>query len=118
MITILPITAGNLIAIRVSGVLSKADFPEFLAMTKQKVAEYKDIKLYIELEGFQEMTLQSIWEEIKFEFRYFNNIDKLVLIGEKDWQRRAASVITGLTTAEVRYFDKPEKEYALSWIMK
>jgi hypothetical protein len=118
MITILPVTAGNLIAIRISGVLSKSDYPEFLALTKQKVTEFEDISLYIEIENFQEITLQSIWEEIKFEFRYFNNIDKLALVGEKDWQRRAASVLTALTTAEVKYFDKKDKDIALTWIQK
>jgi hypothetical protein len=118
MITILPVTAGNLIAIRISGVLVKADYMEFLTLMKQKVAEFEDVKLYMEIENFQEITLQSIWEEIKFEFKYFNNIDKLVIIGEKDWQRRAASVLAALTTGEVRYFDKTEKEYALAWIQR
>jgi hypothetical protein len=118
MITILPISAGNLIAIRISGVITKSDYPEFLQLAKQKVKEFEDIRLYMEIENFQEITLQSIWEEIKFEFRYFNNIDKLAIVGEKDWHRRSASIITALTTAEVRYFDKTEKEQALAWIQR
>jgi hypothetical protein len=118
MITILPETAGNLVAIRMSGVLVRSDYNEFLTLTKQKVAEFEDIRLFIEIENFQEITVQSLWEEIKFEFKYFNNIDKLAIIGEKDWQRRAASVITAITTAQVRYFDKSEREYALTWIQK
>jgi hypothetical protein len=116
MISILSITQDNLIAVTASGKLEKKDYNEVFALAEKRIAEYGKIKFYLEIESFEGISVQSLWEEVKFDFKHFNDMEKIAVVGEKDWQHKVTMVMKGLTTAEVQYFDHSEKVAAINWV--
>jgi hypothetical protein len=116
MIELLPLTKDNLIALKASDKLVAEDYAEVLSLAEKRIDEYGKVKFYMEIEDFESITATSIWHEVKFNFKHFNKIEKIAVVGEKNWQHKVTIVMKGLTPAEVRYFDTSDKKEAISWI--
>jgi hypothetical protein len=58
----------------------------------------------------------AMWEDIKFDFKHFADIERLAMIGEKKWQRGMATFCKPFTKAAIRYFDHADAAEARKWL--
>jgi hypothetical protein len=75
--------------------------------------------MLLELIDFHGWTVGAAWEDTKFGFRHFNDIRRLAIVGDKDWEKGMAFFCKAFTTAKVRYFDankEGQREAAKSWV--
>jgi hypothetical protein len=49
--------------------------------------------------------VSAAWEDTRFAIRHFADIDRLVIVGDKEWQHGMAIFCKPFTKAQVRYFD-------------
>ena len=68
------------------------------------------------MHDFHGWTAGALWEDIKFDFKHFNDLEKLALVGETRWQEGMALFCKPFTTAKIRYFDHTKAAEAKAWL--
>ena len=58
----------------------------------------------------------ALWEEIKWEAKHFNDMERIAIVGDEVWHERMVSVCQPFTTAKVRYFQLDQLEAAYAWV--
>lgn len=105
----------NLLKVKVRGKLVRKDYEEFAPMVERMVQEHGKIRVLIEMEDFHGWTAGALWEDIKFDAKHFNHIERLAMVGDKKWQEWMAMFCRPFTTAKIRYFDHAEADEARAW---
>lgn len=96
--------------------LKKEDYEHFVPMV-EKIMESRDkIRMLIELRDFKGWSVGALWEDTKFGLSHFNDIDRLAIVGDKQWEKTMAAFIKPFTTATVKYFDLEALDEANVWI--
>lgn len=116
MIEILGMTEGKLVATKATGQLTKEDYNKILPILEEKEKEYEKISWYFEMEDFKGWDLQAAWKDLKFDVKYFNQLEKIAMVGAKDWEEKLSKVMRPFTTAEIKFFPPEEKQIAKDWI--
>lgn len=57
-----------------------------------------------------------MWEDIKFDMKHFNDIERLAMVGDQKWQHQVATLFKPFTKAESRYFDEADADKAREWL--
>jgi hypothetical protein len=113
---ILPLTQDNLIAVRVSAILTSEELGHLEVMIKHVIAQYGEVRLYFEMEQFSGWEPGSFLENAFFEVVHAHQFSKVAMVGEKNWQAWLARLMNVVKRGEVRYFDLDQRVQALEWI--
>jgi hypothetical protein len=104
--------------IQLHGKLEKRDYellvPEFETLLRQ----HGKLRLLVVLENFSGWTAGALWEDLKFEFRHFQDVERIAIVGEKNWHEAMAMFCKPFTTAAVKYFHLFELSDAREWLKK
>jgi hypothetical protein len=66
--------------------------------------------------GFHGWEASAAWEDTKFGIKHFADIERLAMVGDKEWQDGMALFCKPFTKAMVRYFDHAEAVEARKWL--
>ncbi|QDS93969.1 hypothetical protein FF011L_27460 [Roseimaritima multifibrata] len=107
---------GNLLEIRVTGKLDRAAYDLFTPSVERQIAEYGKVRILFEMHDFHGWETAALWEDMKFDMKHFNDIERLAIVGDKKWEKGMAVFCKPFTTAKVRYFDTSEIDEARVWL--
>jgi len=107
---------SGVVAVRVSGKLTKDDYKRFVPEVERLIREHGRIRVLFEMHDFQGWEMGALWEDIKFDLKHFSDIERLAMVGERKWEKGMAVFCKPFTTAEIRYFDHAEADKARRWI--
>ena len=107
---------GNVLEMRLSGKLWKEDFETFVPEIDRMIEHFGKIRILVELHDFHGWNPEALWEDVKWEAKHFDDIERLAIVGERIWHRVMASFCTVCTTATVKYFEPQELEEARGWL--
>ncbi len=68
------------------------------------------------MHDFHGWTAGALWEDIKFDAKHFSEIERLAIVGEKQWEKDMAIFCKPFTSAKIRYFDYTAINEANVWI--
>ena len=108
----------NATELKISGKLTTEDYALLNGELEKRLAIFDKIRLLIRLQDFKGWTAGALWEDIKFDFRHFNDVERIAVIGENKWEKGMTLFFKPFTAAEVRYFDQDHLSQARSWIRK
>lgn len=108
--------AGKVLEVAVTGKLSREDYLEFVPVVEEQIKNHGKIRILVILNDFDGWSVGATWEDIKFDAKHFNDIEKLALVGDKAWEKGMAVFCRPFTTADVRYFDLDNLQKAREWI--
>ena len=74
------------------------------------------LRLLFDMTGFHGWDAAAAWEDTKFGIRHFADIERLAMVGEKQWQHGMATFCKPFTKATVRYFDHADAAAARKWL--
>jgi len=114
-VELVEVAGGKILEIRVTGKLTKEDYEHFVPRTEELMKESK-VKILMSMHDFSGWDMGALWEDIKFDIKHFGDIEKLALVGEKQWEKGMAMFCKPFTTAKVEYFDQSEIEKAREWL--
>ena len=60
--------------------------------------------------------MAALWQQIEFDLRHLDRMERLAVVGEKRWQHAIASAGKASFSAEVRDFDAADAAQARQWI--
>jgi hypothetical protein len=108
--------ADNIIELKVSGKLTTEDYEDIITELENRIKKVNRIRLLIELHDFHGWTAGALWEDVKFDFKHFSDIERCAVVGESRWEKGMTFFFKPFTAADVRYFDSNSLEEARRWI--
>ena len=106
----------NLLVVRASGKLTKDDYAALLPKVDQLITEHHKINILFDMHDFHGWEVAAAWEDTKFAFDHFRDIERLAVVGEKPWQKAMAVICKPFTQAEVRYYTHEQSDQARQWL--
>ncbi len=106
----------NILTMHISGKLIKEDYDVFVPELERMIKEHNCVRLLVVLEDFHGWTAAAAWEDSKFGLRHYNDIERMVIVGENRWEQGMALLLKPFTKAKVKYFDSSELDAAKAWI--
>jgi hypothetical protein len=107
---------GTLVVVEVTGKFAKADYEHFVPEFDRLIREHGKLRLLFELNDFHGWEAGALWSEIKLDIKYFANIERLAVVGDKKWEHGMVTFYKPFTKATTRYFDQADAAEARSWL--
>jgi hypothetical protein len=107
---------GKVLVVNLSGKLSKDDYAHFVPEVERLIKEKGKLRLLVRMHDFHGWTFGGLWEDIKFDFQHFADIERLALVGDRQWEAHMATFCKPFTRAKIRYFDEAQADEARAWI--
>lgn len=105
-----------MVAFRLAGSIDRHDYDVMLPILEEKIKQYGKIRVYAELQDAEEISLQALWEDLKFDFRHAADFKKVALVGNRKWLDWLTVMASPFTTAKVKHFEVPDRDKALEWV--
>jgi len=106
----------HVIGFQLSGKLHDEDYKTFVPRIDQAIAEEGKLRLLSQFHDFQGWDTHALWDDIQFATTHCNKIEKIALVGDKNWEKWMAQVCKPFTMAQVKYFDVALIDDAWSWL--
>ena len=108
---------GKLLIIKMTGKLHKNDYQHFVPIVEAAVQKHGKVRMLVQMHYFHGWDAGAIWEDVKFDVRHFNDIERLAIVGETTWEKWMVTFCKPFTTATIRYFPVDQAAEARAWIM-
>ena len=86
--------------------------PEMERLTKQ----HRKIRLLFEMTQFHGWEPKAAWDDLKLAVKHRDDIERVAMVGERNWQHWMTELAKPFTKATVRYFNETEASQARAWI--
>ncbi len=100
----------------ITGKLEREDYEELVPAVETLINEHGKIRVLVELVDFHGWSVGALWEDIKFDAKHFNDIERVAIVGDKAWEKGMSVFCKPFTTAEVRFFEVGEADEAGKWV--
>jgi stage II sporulation SpoAA-like protein len=115
-VQIIPVPAGHYIEVELSGKLTKEDYATFVPVMEADIKQQGKVRLMVVMHDFHGWTAGAMWEDTKFDWKHFGDIEQLAIVGDKKWEAGMASFCKPFTGATIKYFDVSEIDAARTWM--
>jgi hypothetical protein len=106
----------SIIEIQLSGKLTTENYRQFVPDMERHIGQEGKVRLLVEMHDFHGWDPGALWEDIKFDFKHFNDIERIAFVGEKKWQELMSSFCKPFTGAKVKFFHPGESAKAYEWL--
>jgi len=110
------VSSGKLLHVKVTGKLTKESYETFTPLVDQLIQEHGKLRILFEMHDFHGWTAGAIWEDMKFDFKHWKDIERLAVVGESKWEQGMAAFCKPFTLAKIQYFDQSKLAEAKSWL--
>jgi hypothetical protein len=107
---------GKVMELDLHGKLGREDYARFVPETEKMIREHGKLRLLVTMHDFHGWDPGALWEDVKWNAKHFNHIERLAVVGEKTWHKWMTGFCKPFTTAQVRYFTLEQREAARAWI--
>lgn len=116
MIEALQTSSAGVLGFKLSGKLHDADYKTFVPAIDAALATEGKVRLLAQFHDFHGWDLPALWDDIKFSTTHCTKLERIALVGEKQWEKWMAKVCKPFTRATVRYFDVEKIDEAWQWL--
>jgi hypothetical protein len=120
MIQFLPQNDGNLVAIKLSGTVTHEEFEALEPMLDDQIdRDGGSIALLLDLlefEGYED--LHALWEHFTIVRKHNDEVKRIAVLGNREWERRFAELAVRLVVADVGYYGAGEQEQAIEFLQR
>lgn len=112
-------SAGNVLGIRVTGKLSRADYRAVLAPhIGELLGQFRTLRvLFLMDPAFEGWSLPAAWENTVFDLKHRRDFDKIAMVGAPKWEEWCAKNAAALLiSAEIRTFGLDQLAQAWEWL--
>jgi len=116
MIQQLPVQEGGIVAFRLSGKLSHADYQAFLPQLEALIEEEGPLSVLLELDDFHGWDLEAAWDDFRFGMAHQEDFARIALVGQGQVQRWMALMARPFVNGEVKFFQREDLGAAWDWL--
>lgn len=107
---------SNTLGIKVGSKLTKQDYEEVIPAIEQKLQEFGELNILIQLEEFEGMEIGALWEDLKFDVKHRNDFNRLAIVGQREWMKWMTKLSKPFFDAEVKFFEPDQVQEAWQWL--
>ncbi len=116
MIRQIVVEEDNIVAFRLSGRLSHADYQEFLPRLEKLITDKGRVSILLELVDFRGWDLAAAWDDFRFTMAHPDAFERLAIVGHGSLQRWMAVMAKPFSSAGARFFELDELGEAWDWL--
>ena len=106
----------RILEVRVTGKLVHEDYEQFVPEFDRLVKRHGKIRLLFEMSDFHGWELEAAWDDFKLGVKHFADIERIAMVGDKNWEKWMAAFCRPFTMAKVRYFEGNALDEARRWV--
>ncbi len=110
------IADGKLLHVKATGKLTKESYETFAPLIDKQIESQGKVRILFEMHDFHGWTVGGMWEDTKFDFKHWKDIERLAIVGETKWEEGMAVFCKPFTSAKIKYFDHSKLEEAKKWL--
>ncbi|MEP6672558.1 MAG: STAS/SEC14 domain-containing protein [Chthoniobacter sp.] len=99
-----------------SGKLAHEDYLHFVPEFERLIKQHGKLRVLFDMTDFHGWEAGALWDDIKVDLKHFSDIERLAMIGGKEWEKQMSLFCRPFTTAEIRYFDHAKTAEAQAWL--
>jgi hypothetical protein len=107
---------GKVLEVQVSGKLAHEDYLHFVPKFEQLIKQHGKLRVLFDMVDFHGWKAGALWDDIKFDLKHFSDIERLAIVGDKQWEEGMSVFCRPFTTAEIQYFDHAKAGEARAWV--
>jgi hypothetical protein len=107
---------GRILEVDLHGKLNREDYERLGPDAEALIRKYGKIRILVTMHDFDGWDAGALWEDLKWDFKHFNHVERLAMVGDQDWQKWMAGFCKPFTTAKVRYFPFEQIDRAHEWL--
>lgn len=108
---------GRILKVVVSGSLNSEDYQPFVTEAEGLIGVWGKLRLLIELHEISGFSLAAMWEDLKFDMKHFGDIERLAVLGEKQWHVWMTEICKPFVAGEVKFFSGSHADEARRWLL-
>jgi len=108
--------SGNILELEATGKFAPSDFQSLESTFQRLVKQYGKIRVLFIMRDFHGWEPVAFWDEVKFDLKHFGDIERLAIVGDKQWEKFLGVFGRPFTAAEIRYFDESALPAARVWL--
>jgi hypothetical protein len=109
-------SGGKVLEVAVSDKLTHGDYEHFVPAFERLARQHGKIRVLFEMTDFHGWDAAALWDDIKFDLKHFSDIERLAMVGDKQWEKGMSMFCRPFTTATIGYFDRTAIEDARTWL--
>jgi len=117
-VTVEELADGKVLDISLGGQLTRDDYAHFVPAVNRFVRKHRKVRLVVRMHDFRGWTMGALWEDVKFDLRHFDHVERLAFVGETPWESGMALFCRIFTTAKIRFFDSAHADEAREWALQ
>ncbi len=110
-------SGGKVLEVELTGKLADVDYQHFVPAVERLVKQHGKIRMLVNMNDFHGWTAGALWQDLKFDAKHSNDIERVAMVGETKWQHGMAVFCKPFTAAIVRYFDRTTIDQARDWLI-
>jgi len=107
---------GRIVDVEVTEKLTKEDYERFVPRLEDLIAQFGRIRILFIMRDFHGWKAGALWEDLKFDWKHYSDIEKLAVIGDKAWEKGITVFCRPFTKAKIRFFKHDHIEQARQWV--
>lgn len=108
----------NTVGYIIEGVMDKTAIQNLKNQILEKFEEFDAINLYIEDNGIQSFTFNSVFIATLFPVEYSSRLSKVAVVTNRKWIHLLSSLDNLVTNTEIKNFTSEDRMDAMYWITK
>lgn len=81
------VVCGKVLEVVLHGKLERDDDERILPETERMIRQHGRIRILITLRDFRGWDARALWEDIRWNARYFHRVERMAIVGGKTWHR-------------------------------
>ena len=107
---------GPVVRVEVSGKLTQEDYDKLIPSWKAVIARNGKLRLLFIMRDFHGWDPGAAWDDLRFDLKHCRQVERVAMVGEKEWQQWMTRVGSWFVDANVRYFDASQENEAELWV--
>ncbi len=108
--------SGKLLGFRIREGVSAEDVRKLSRVLADAIAEWGEIRILVDIQGFRHMDIEALIEKLKFAVDHSGEIERMAVLSDRVWIKSWVEVGGFPALAETKHFYRSEIEDAWKWL--
>ena len=111
-------TSENIVYTIAEEKLHDDDYERIVPLLQEKIQTFGKVRWYFEMRDFEGWTLSAAWDDLKFDFKNLDKMERIAMVGDEKWEKYLTQLMKPFTTADMKFFSMEEADEAKNWIKR
>jgi hypothetical protein len=109
-------SSGNVVGYKAVGTITASDYKKLEPEIKALVEKQGNLRMLFDVSEFKWEKVEAWIPELKFGSEFHNKIDKMAIVGDKNWEKWITDLTKHFIARDAKYFKTTEVDKAWAWL--